>query len=296
MSLTLIDYYQTEFPHQWNKHVLVTGHGGTRTDFLTRWLSMIPEYFNSWPSRWIIDVETGATLNNAINWFNFGISKLTPLRPRIVDHIQQQHNPHAHKKSVSKCHHGLRDLGELIPVELQDRFHILQILYDPNDVDAVSKIIWEFVIKTFTNQANDATTDERISQSWKALYLSLPPEHPLYIPEREISIVSDLDRCQCIQEIMAALIVGCQDTTYTVMPEGCRFDYTPIDYRLLIEPGNSQTIADLVGITALPYQHDMFDRAVGLAHTSTTHRLFGREWTLEEVQTLVKNYRVSLGL
>ena len=54
------------------------------------------------------------------------------------------------KNLALKTHLTVDIIEKIIPIDLHDFFVVLNIRVDPQDVNFISRILWEFVIKTYT--------------------------------------------------------------------------------------------------------------------------------------------------
>jgi len=121
----IYEYYSQ--PH--SRHILIWGEGGTRPDFLVKFLLQHPDACKFQDSNWHIDFKgsSGQGVPGVIH--DFQISQTYDINAGFL---------------VSKTHYG----GKFCHLSEHANVDMIRIVYDNTDVDLLTKIVWEFTTKS----------------------------------------------------------------------------------------------------------------------------------------------------
>lgn len=229
-------------------------------------------------SEWNICAATGKTLFSSItnplnltfNNFELNHNLASGLacfinQPRLdkslTEMIQKQE-----KNLALKTHLTVDIIEKIIPIDLHDFFVVLNIRVDPQDVNFISRILWEFVIKTYTCEKKDCCDKQKFCG---------PPG------------ADDNARAFIIEQAFANGI------RHIVGPRLFRAESIKtldLDYKILLQSGGCHIIEDLTGLKRDAHSDFLWQKMLPKSFSKSVLEKFGSRWTYQEVEKSVAKY------
>lgn len=145
----LPDFEVNPIPSPWSKMLIVSGHAGGRGDLISGCLSNYCDKFI--PKHWTID-PVWAKNNVEITW-QWGVLPYGPelnamhrvsLQSLVREVAYRQYDPTG-RWAITHCHLSPAAISDIIPIDIHDRFFILDIKVSDNE--STNTVRWESFAK-----------------------------------------------------------------------------------------------------------------------------------------------------
>lgn len=258
---------------------LVSGLGGVRTDFVTAWLNSRRDFLNA---SWKICDNTGKTLfsrsGNPLNltFDNFDLNQSIVSgracfvkQPELEKSLRMLIN--AQEKNIAlKTHLTIDVLEKIIPADLHHFFIVLNISIDSSDIGDVSKMLWEFVIKTYTCEKKDCCDDQKFCGPVGA------------------------DNRVRVDVINQAFINGLRIINETRSTRATTIKIIDIDYKTLLRTNGFYHLEHLIKLDSDVHSNLLWQEMLPKSFSKTVLEKFNETWTYRDIKKSVIEYYNSL--